>query len=119
MTTTVLKTPENPRGAGRRRIEEGVVTFAARVGKLIQKRRQKLKLSLDRVAERTGGRLSGSQISGYERGTEPGLSKIVWLASALKVDLLDLIPSDVRKLVERRAPMEKLSQAMAGRAICP
>jgi transcriptional regulator with XRE-family HTH domain len=111
----MTKTPENPRGAGRRRIEEGVVTFANRIGKLIQARRQELGLSLDRLAERTDGQLSGSQISGYERGIEPGAAKLVWLAHALEVDILDLIPADVRKLIAGRTTAVKLRRAMVGR----
>jgi transcriptional regulator with XRE-family HTH domain len=90
---------EGVRRPGRRPRPEGE-TATERIGKLLRDRRQALGLSLEDVSRRTDGVVSGSAVSGYERGTEAGIVSFLRLCAALECDPLDLVPQDVRKIFQ-------------------
>lgn len=60
------------------------------LGSRVRKRRQKLGLSQEELAERAG--LHWTYVSGIERGRRnPGLNTLSTLASALRLSLADLV----------------------------
>jgi hypothetical protein len=93
--------PEDRKPTGRKPALEGHETFADRVGAVLMARRVELQLTQEQVAAKTGGLLSGSQVSQYERGTEPGLGKALLMCFALDVNLEDILPANVKRAFAR------------------
>jgi transcriptional regulator with XRE-family HTH domain len=72
-------------------------------------------MTLEDVANATGGRLTPSMIGSYEQGAEPGISRYIILCLALGVCLTDLLPDDVADMIGKRINLDRITSSMETR----
>src|SRR4051794_6027968 len=73
-------------------------TISARIGAMIRRRRQALRMTLADVEKTTNSNISGGLVAAYEKGVTPSMDKFLWLCFALRCHPMSLIPSDVREM---------------------
>jgi ribosome-binding protein aMBF1 (putative translation factor) len=107
------KIAATPRGRPKKNID--ITRFSGRVGEIIRQRRLELKMSQTDVAFATDNYITAAMVSMYEVGeSEPRMSKLVALAAALRMDLGEFVPPEIRRVMANGANRGELIRLLSG-----